>query len=93
MKPCLIWPASKDRYGYGQVKIGGRLYRAHRVAMAKKIGRKLSPDEKVLHSCHHRACVEPSHLNIGTTADNNADTVARRATLARTILGVGQEPV
>ncbi len=86
---CIIWPGAKDEDGYGRVKIGGRMLRAHRVALAKKLGRDLASGECALHSCDIRACVNPAHLRVGTVADNNRQTRAKRTTLAKAVLGVG----
>lgn len=85
---CIIWPGSKDRQGYGKVKIHGKQCRAHRAALEHKIGRKLLPDELALHSCHNASCVNPLHLAIGTVAENNRQARSRRQTLAKTVLGI-----
>lgn len=86
--PCLLWPGAKDKDGYGFVKIHGRQYRAHRVALANKIGRQLQPWEIVSHLCDHPSCVNPEHLEISNVAENNRRARERRCTLAKNILGV-----
>lgn len=86
---CVIWPGAKDRQGYGLVKINGRCQRAHRVALAKKVGRELSRSELALHSCHTPSCVNPQHLRVGSAAQNNREARARQVTLAKSVLGIG----
>lgn len=86
--PCVMWPGATDKDGYGFVKISGRQFRAHRVALAKRLGRNLGPRELALHLCNNPGCVNPEHLEPGTAADNNRQARARRQTLARSILGV-----
>lgn len=54
----------------------------HRVAWEIANGRKLRPGECVLHRCDVRLCAEPSHLWVGTLADNNADKVAKGRNVA-----------
>jgi hypothetical protein len=75
--PCKLWPGIKDRQGYGRVKIDGKMHRVHRVALAKKLGRKLLATELALHSCHTPACYNEDHLRVGTHAQNSRDRQER----------------
>ena len=85
--PCKLWTGLKDRQGYGRVKIDGKMHRVHRVALAKKVGRKLLRSELALHSCNNPACYNEDHLRIGTYADNNRDCQERYPGIAEKVFG------
>lgn len=83
---CVIWPGCKDQDGYGHVRIDGKMQRAHRVALERRLGRKLAPGECALHVCHNPPCVNAEHLRPGTVAENNAEARARKDTLGKKLL-------
>jgi len=74
---CWEWRHTLDPIGgYGVVKCKGRDYRAHRSSYEIYVGP--IPDElHVLHHCDNRPCLRPSHLFLGTDADNVADMDAK----------------
>jgi hypothetical protein len=82
---CWLWTAAKDKDGYGFIKIrvsdgpppSFQNIRAHRFMWEFHHG----PPPKytvVMHSCDNPACVNPSHLSIGTDGDNMRDRDRKR---------------
>jgi hypothetical protein len=84
---CLLWAGITDIDGYGIIHSGtckGRNLRAHRVAWELTNG-PIPAGMHVLHRCDNRPCIEPSHLFLGTQADNMADKKAKgRSSYPRT---------
>lgn len=78
VEECWLWTGGTRRE-YGAISIGGkrgRLLGAHRVAFEFANG-PIPAGLVVRHRCDVRLCCNPSHLELGTTADNNADKVTR----------------
>ena len=75
---CWLWTAYRNRRGYGWFRDGqrGKAVLAHRWAYEGTFG-EIPEGLFVIHSCDTPACVKPSHLRIGTAADNAADMVRR----------------
>lgn len=58
---CWLWAGQIDAYGYGTMKVDGKMRKAHRLAYAATAGP--IPDGQDLdHLCRVRNCVNPQHL-------------------------------
>ena len=73
---CWEWSLSRQRNGYGQIKYGGKMRRAHRVSFEAFNG-PIPYGMEVMHKCDNRGCVNPDHLSIGTHRENMLDIDAK----------------
>jgi hypothetical protein len=75
---CWLWNGRARHWaGYGMFHVGNdRAEQAHRVAYALAIG-PIPSGLGVLHRCDNPPCCNPSHLFLGTQADNLKDMWAK----------------
>jgi len=75
---CLIWPFSRNNYGYGQVGFNGKVRKASRVMCEMVRGPAPLDKPQAAHSCGngHLGCCNPRHLS---WKDNSANQKDRRA--------------
>ena len=74
---CLHYPGAARGF-YFRVSIkgeGGR--RVHRLALERKLGRRIRPGYQALHTCDYPSCVQFSHLYEGTHAETMRDRALR----------------
>lgn len=77
---CWLWTWGKDEDGYGIVRLTYRMFRCHRLSWMLHNGPIPKETPCVLHNCpgvDNPSCINPSHLWLGTAADNNADRDAK----------------
>lgn len=82
---CWNWQGSTNSTGYGSLSFQGKHATAHRVAafltglvsdIAAPTNRKASGF--ILHKCDNRLCCNPTHMRVGTYAENQLEAYARR---------------
>lgn len=82
--PCLEWVTAKGQDGYGAFRIFKKCIWAHRFSYLinkGKIDSEINGNRIcVRHICDNPGCVNPSHLCLGTDADNIRDRDSRGRT-------------
>lgn len=77
--PCIEWEHHRTSLGYGRIRRKGKNYLVHRIAYCEYHGVSLSSIKGfvIRHRCDNPPCINPTHLEIGTCAENSKDMVIR----------------
>ncbi len=77
-KGCRMWRQSlRWNQGYGDIKVKGVHYGAHRIVWILANGYEPPPDLYVCHTCDTPGCVESTHLFLGTASENQQDALSK----------------
>jgi len=72
---CLVWPFSRDRKGYGQIRLDQKTWVASRYVCTLAHGEPPTPEHHAAHSCNNGkgGCVNAQHLSWKTPLENAHD--------------------
>jgi len=84
---CWVWTASTNEDGYGCIRVGGKMMKAHRVAYEMEHGA-IPEGMQVDHRCHTPACVRPDHLRLATNKQNQENRAGAQANSKSGVRGV-----
>lgn len=78
---CWIWNGSRDKDGYGLVKIRvgkkKRTRRVHRIMYKLYYNCRLTKHDHIMHICDNPSCCNPLHLRKGNRVLNMRDMVLK----------------
>lgn len=83
--PCWIWALSKNNRGYGRVRVAGAERLAHVHFWTERFG-PVPEGRELDHLCRIPACVNPSHLEPVTHAENMQRGASARFTPATVLM-------
>jgi len=73
---CWEFQGYKDEKGYGKIRVGKRIRRAHRYSYELAKG-PIPKGMYVCHKCDNPSCCNPDHLFLGTPKGNTQDMIRK----------------
>lgn len=88
LSACWPWTGQTDRKGYGRIRVGSMVDGSRKKVFTHRLALSLSgvdvpADLLVCHKCDNPPCCNPSHLFVGTAADNASDMKAKRRAVGK----------
>lgn len=75
-KYCLEWTGSKDKNGYGRMRINDKPILVHRIAWEIHNG-PIPEGRHILHYCDNPSCIRIDHLFLGDALANSQDCIQK----------------
>ncbi|WP_439212545.1 HNH endonuclease signature motif containing protein [Duffyella gerundensis] len=73
---CINWTGNRTAFGYGSIRMNNRTVRTHRLSY--ELAKGPIPEGLIIrHKCDNPSCINPDHLEVGTTKDNARDRCER----------------
>ena len=86
---CWLWTKGVTKKGYGRLRVDGMVSLAHRVSYLYFTG-DIPDGLHVLHNCDTPACINPSHLFLGTNDENILDRQNKDRQAKGTSIGISK---
>lgn len=74
---CWEWTGTLSKSGYGKIKWQQKDWRVHRLMAHLWLGMAATDERLVCHACDNPKCFNPAHLFVGTSKDNQQDSVRK----------------
>lgn len=74
---CWNWTGLKNETGYGQIKVGSRRVRVHRLVAHLKGILDIKGELEACHTCDNPSCFNPDHLFAASHRENMQDRAAK----------------
>lgn len=91
LERCHVWTASLRNAWYGQFNLRKKIWTAPRLSWVISRG-EIPHGMHILHKCDNPACVNPSHLFLGTPFDNAVDRTRKGRTASGKFHGSVTKP-